>query len=109
MVPESVTSKLIFATVRLDGIRDLLVPGQLSAEPVLRQQLAQEFFFHTVGATEYLGQLVNERRALGLAPDKVVVHRVAASLAAPSPTDLLAKCLVGLSANTIKNPLPVDP
>src|SRR6478735_4653792 len=109
MVPESVTSKLVFATVRLDGIRDLLVRGQLSAEPELRQQLAQELFFHAVGATEYLAQLVNDRRSLGLTPDKVVVHKVAASLAAVSPSDPLAKCLVGLSANTAKNPLPVDP
>jgi hypothetical protein len=47
----------------LDDLEVLIDSNQLSANAKLRQQLAQEFFFHLAEACEYLAQLVNEKKA----------------------------------------------
>jgi hypothetical protein len=54
MVPESVHQKLGFARARLADLEALIADNRLAADPDTRQQLTQEFFFHVVGATEYL-------------------------------------------------------
>lgn len=105
MVPESVRQKLGFARARLADLEVLIKENRLGAEPDARQQLTQEFFFHLVGATEYLAQLVNERRSLRLRPEYVAVHKVAKKL---DPSDLLLVPLEGLSADT-RRTFPADP
>jgi hypothetical protein len=108
MAPESIRQKLGFARARLADLEALIAENRLGAEADARQQLTQEFFFHLVGATEYLAQLVNERRSLKLRPEDVVVHKVAKEIEKQDPSDLLLVPLKGLSANTRK-PFPADP
>ena len=77
MIPESVEQRLRFAAVRLADLRALIQDNRLGADPDARHQVTQEFFFHAVGATEYLAQLVNERRSLPLGAEDVAVYKVA--------------------------------
>ena len=109
MVPESVHQKLGFARARLADLEMLIADNRLAADPDTRQQLTQEFFFHVVGATKYLAQLVNERRSLQLRSEDVAVHKVARELEKRDPSDLLLAPLKGLSADTQKTVLPADP
>jgi hypothetical protein len=109
MVTESVEQKLRFARVRLDDLRELIEQNRLAADPDARHQLTQEFFFHVVGATEYLAQLVNERRAFSLGVENVAVHKVAREIEKRDPADPLLVPLRGLSADTKRTPLPADP
>jgi len=109
MVPESVHQKLGFARARLADLEALIADNRLAADPDARHQLTQEFFFHVVGATEYLAQLVNERRSLQFRSEHVSVHAVAEELEKRHPSDSLLVPLKGLSANTRKTVLPADP
>jgi hypothetical protein len=109
MVPESVDQKLRFARLRLANLKALIDDNRLSKDPDARQQLTQEFFFHLVGATEYLAQLVNERRSLQLASENVAVYKVARELKKRDPSDPLLAWLKGLSADTGKTPLLANP
>ena len=109
MIPESVHQKLGFARARLADLEALIADNRLAADPDARQQLTQEFFFHVVGATEYLAQLVNELRSLQLQSDNVAVHKVVKELEKRDPSDPLLVPLRGLSADVRKTPLPVDP
>jgi hypothetical protein len=109
MVPESVHQKLGFARARLADLEALIADNRLAADPNARHQLTQEFFFHVVGATEYLAQLVNERRSLQLRSEDIAVHKVAEELQKQHPSDPLLVPLKGLSADTRKRVLPADP
>jgi hypothetical protein len=109
MVPESVHQKLKFARARLADLKAMIEDNRLAADPDARQQLTQEFFFHVVGATEYLAQLVNERRSLPLGSEDVAVYRVAKELERRDPSDPLFVPLKSLSADTRKTALPTDP
>ncbi len=109
MVPETVEQKLRFARVRLADLSALIRDNRLGADPDARHQATQEFFFHAVGATEYLAQLVNERRSLSLGAEDVAVYKVAREIQKGDPADPLLAPLKGLSADTRKTPLPADP
>ena len=109
MVPESVEQKLRFARVRLADLCVLIQENRLAADPDARHQLTQEFFFHVVGATEYLAQLVNESRALSLRAEDVAVYKVAREIEKRDPANPLFAPLSGLSTDTRKTPLPPDP
>ncbi len=109
MVPESVHQKLRFATARLGDLVKLIDENRLAADPDARHQLTQEFFFHVVGATEYLAQLVNERRSLQLPSEDVAVHKVIKEIEKRDQSDVLLVPLKGLSANPRKTELPSDP
>lgn len=109
MVPESVNQKLRFARARLADLKALIESNRLAADPDARQQLTQEFFFHLVGATEYLAQLVNERRSLSLAPEDVAVYKIARELERRDPSDPVLTPLTSLSADTRRTALPADP
>ena len=109
MVPETVEQKLRFARVRLADLITLIQDNRLAADPDARHLVTQEFFFHAVGATEYLAQLVNERRALLLGVEKVAVYKVAREIERRDPADPLLAPLRGLSADTRRTPLPADP
>jgi hypothetical protein len=109
MVPESVEQKLRFARARLADLNALIQDSRFAADPDARHQVTQEFFFHVVGATEYLAQLVNERRSLLLGAERVAVYKVAREIEKRDPADTLLAPLRGLSADTRKRPLPADP
>jgi hypothetical protein len=106
MVPGTVEQKLRFARVRLADLSALIQDNRLAADPDARHQVTQEFFFHAVGAIEYVAQLVNERRSLSLEPEDVAVYKVVKRL---KPTDPLLAPLKGLSANPRRTLLPQDP
>lgn len=110
MIPESVEQRLRFAAVRLADLRELIRDNRLGADPDARHQVTQEFFLHAVGATEYLAQLVNERRSLPLGAEDVRVYKVGREIERRDPADPLLAPLSGLSADTRKAaPFPVDP
>lgn len=109
MVPESVEQMLRFARVRLADLNALIEDNRLAADPDARHQVTQEFFFHAVGATEYLAQLVNERRSLALGAEDVAVYKVVREIERRDPADPLLAPLRSLSADTRKTPLLADP
>jgi hypothetical protein len=109
MISENVYQKLVFAQCRLNDIEALIKDNRLAADPDTRQQLTQEFFFHLVGATEYLAQFVNERRQLNFQPENVAVHKIAKKLKKLDPSDLIVAFIEGLCADTKKNCVPPDP
>jgi len=91
--PSGVRQRLSFAGCRL---RDLLTlnDGNLpGADGAMRLQLLQEFFFHLIGATEVLAQLVNDVRDLGLDTENVTVWKVAKALPNTDPVKPLLSAL----------------
>jgi len=109
MIAESVVQKVEFARARLRDLDSLIAQGRLGSDPYARHQLTQEFFFHLIGAAEYLAQLVNEQRSLGMRPEKVAVYKVVRALEKQAPSDPLIGPLKCLCADTRKTPLPADP
>lgn len=109
MIPETVLQKLGYARMRLADLEALIANNRLASEPDTRHQLSQELFFHLIGATEYLAQLVNARRSLGLADERVAIHRVVRGLQRRDRSDPLLVPLRSLSADTLKTPMPADP
>lgn len=110
MVPESIHQKLRFARKRLDDLEALIANNQLAADIGARHQLTQEFFFHLIGAREYLVQLVNERRSLQLSPENVDIYEVVRKLVKEkNQSDELVRVLKELSLNPRTTPLPADP
>lgn len=65
--------KLGFAERRLQELLQELAGKQ---DRLHMERLMQEFFFHLIGATELLAQLVNERYTLGLDPEDVNIPTV---------------------------------
>lgn len=109
LVKDSVIDKLSFAKNRLDEICQLVAANKISADAKLRQQLAQEFFFHLLGAVDYLAQLVNTSKNLGMASDEVLVYKVRDKLKQAFINDPLISILDSLSVNIKKEPFPSDP
>jgi hypothetical protein len=103
---EDVSEKLAFAQRRLEELLELNGGDLQGADASARQQLIQEFFFHLVGATDVLAQLVNELRALGIDPEDVNIKQVSNAL---SVSDLVKSKLAALTARTQGRPLPPDP
>lgn len=109
MVKDSVLSKLSFAKKRLDEICQLVSSNSISVDANLRQQITQEYFFHLLGAVEYLAQLVNKNLDLGIDPAHVSVYKVCEGLRLTRNHDPLIPILDALSVDT-KKPFPTtDP
>ena len=87
MISDTVYQKLGFAKNRLKELEKLIANNQLASDPNARHQITQEFFFHLLGSTEYLAQLVNERRGLGIDTDEVVVYKIIRELKRQDSTD----------------------
>ena len=103
---EDVFERLDFAKKRLDELL-LLNTGNLpSAEASLRQQLFQEFFFHVVGATEVLAQLINQQINLGYELEDVNIHSVVKRL---PDNDPIKTQIYSLDVKTKKTQVPADP
>ncbi|MBN1763377.1 MAG: hypothetical protein JW878_09960 [Methanomicrobia archaeon] len=79
------------------------------ADPKERQQLIQEFFFHLLGATEFLAQVVNTSKSLGIDTEKVTINRVCVELNKKDPNDPIKTILENLHPPTSRQPLPSDP
>jgi hypothetical protein len=106
LTSEDIAERLDFARRRFGDIRALIAAKALGAEVHLRQQLAQEFFFHCVGAIDLLAQLINERRSLGLDSEKVSIAAVAKRL---PDNDPLTPALKKLYVNPRGQSVPADP
>jgi len=104
-----VLGKLLFAQKRLDEIGQLVSSSTISVDANLRQQLAQEFFFHLLGAVEYLAQLINMDRNLGLDVSEVAAHKVSKKLRSIAIHDPLIPILDSLSVDTKREPFPTNP
>ncbi len=109
MVVDTVLVKIGFAKNRLDEICDLVAQKKIATDANLRQQLVQEFFFHLLGAIEYLAQLVNEKRNLQIKQEYVSAHEVRDQLKKANRTDPLVTIFDAMSFNTRKEPFPKNP
>ncbi len=106
MTKDEVVEKLGFAERRLRELLTLNDGHFAGADQAERQQLLQEFFFHLVGATEVLAQLVNEVRGLNIPYEYVDVSKVAGKLQAGDP---IKPTLASLHVNTRGAQLTSDP
>lgn len=102
MISENIYQKLAFAQRRLNDLEALINNNRLATDPDMRHQLTQEFFFHLVGATEYLAQFVNERRQLNFPPQNAAIYKIVTKLKKQDPSDLIVASLEGLCADTKK-------
>jgi hypothetical protein len=109
LIPETIYQKLEFARTRLEDFEKLIAKNKLGSDPSARHQLTQEFFFHLLGSTEYLAQLVNESRGFGIDADKVAIYKIVKELENRDPSDSVIPHLKCLSVNTKQKPLPEDP
>lgn len=109
MVKDSILQKISFAKARLEEIQELVAAKNIAADANLRQQLVQEFFLHLLGAVDYLSQLVNERRNLGMKRTDVSAHKVKDKLSKALVGDPLIPIMDLLSVDTKKEPFPSDP
>ncbi len=99
--------RLLSAEQRLNDLR-ALNNGDLAGAPQdVRQRLIQEFFFHLVGAIDFLAQHINVARKLGLDAETVTVDTVCDEL---DKDDQVRKLLKKLYPKTRgRKKLPADP
>jgi len=108
-VPDIVHDRLFFAKRRLQDLTRLekSYSGELGrAQPTDRQQLIQEFFFHLVGAIEFLAQVVNDSKNLGIPMECVTPREVCKKLGCNDPMGALLDKLYPATRN---KPFPQDP
>jgi hypothetical protein len=105
--PDAVKDRLSFARRRLKDLEELTRDdGDLGgADPKERQQLIQEFFFHLLGATEFLAQVVNTSKSLRIDMENVTIKQVCNTLI----NDPIKTILEKLHPPTYNQPLPSDP
>ena len=111
MDKQSVMDRLDFAKRRLTGLKELARNGEdlAEADPKERQQLIQEFFFHLLGATEFLVQVVNTSKSLEIDMEVVTIKRVCKELNERDINDPIKTILEKLHPPTYQQPLPPDP
>ena len=98
--PKAVRDRLSFAGRRLEGLKELSDHGGMFTELLERQQLVQEFFFHLVGAVDFLAQVVNTRRGIGLDVEDVEMWKVCQAVQDADPIKaLLSTCTLLSGAN----------
>ena len=104
----TVIDRLYFAKRRLTDLEELACNGEdlCGADPKERQQLIQEFFFHLVGAIEFLAQVVNTSKTLKINAEEVTVSKVCKKL---NINDPIKSILEKLHPKTRGKPLPNDP
>jgi len=109
--PDAVKDRLSFARRRLKDLEELTRDdGDLGgADPKERQQLIQEFFFHLLGATEFLAQVVNTSKSLRIDMKDVKIKRVCNTLNEQDINDPIKTILEKPHPPTYKPPLPPDP
>jgi len=109
--PDAVNDRLSFAWRRLKELEELTREGEDlgGADPKERQQLIQEFFCHLLGATEFLAQVVNTSKSLGIDTEKVTINRVCNTLNEQDINDPIKTILENLHPPTYNESLPPDP
>lgn len=108
--PEFVKTKLEFAKIRLEELKSLNNGYLAGADGKKRQQLIQEFFFHLVGAIDFLAQAINISQNLSIDIEDVNFVKVIEKLDKKfGKNNQISKMLNELHPHTYKKPLPVDP
>lgn len=82
---ESTKNRLYFADKRLNELKQLNNGDIAGANGREIQQLIQEFFFHLVGAIDFLLQVVNQSRNLSIPEEKVDIKTVCEKLSTTDP------------------------
>lgn len=83
--PASTRNRLHFAEKRLNDFKRLNNGNIQGANGGERQQLIQEFFFHLVGSIDFLLQVVNQERMLGLTEAQVKIGSICHALPVADP------------------------
>lgn len=105
---EAVNDRLFFAKRRLKELERLNNGDLAGAQHRDRQQLIQEFFFHLVGAVDFLAQAVNVSKNLGMNIEDVNVSSVCDELKKQNKNSI-SGLLEQLHPITRRRPLPPDP
>ena len=101
-----VRNRLLFAKQRLDELNRLGGGNFGIVSEAERQQPLQEFFFHLVGAIDFLAQTINDARKLGLQEEDVTPGKICKKL----PEGDRTRAMFGqLHPETRRTPLPADP
>jgi hypothetical protein len=103
---EAVNDRLFFAKRRLGELQRLNNGDIAGADPKDRQQLVQEFFFHLVGAIEFLAQAINNSLKLNIPAEKVSRREICTKLNNDDPIKSLFDTLY---PQTRCKQLPADP
>ncbi len=105
---EKVNERLSFAKQRLEELEEINKKyGDISvAKGTDTQKLIQEFFFHLVAAIDFLAQLVNDSKNLGIDIEDVTVREVCKRL---PKGDKISVLLEKLHPETREQNLPQDP
>ena len=110
MKKEIIIQKLDFARRRLKDMQSLNSGNFTGAPASDKHQLAQEFFFHLLGAVEYTAQFVNYTLELNIDPDSVTVSKVIKHLSNIEAFSSVKCALENLYINLRINPtMPSDP
>ncbi len=101
---------LSFSIRRLKDLENLNNGDIAGADRELREQLVREFFFHLVGAIDFLSQLINTKKNLQIPPIRVKVYSVVEGLKILDLNDPIIPILSLLHPDTSNSaPLPRDP
>lgn len=103
MTADLVRDRIHYARRRMKELSALNNGDLLSVASNERQLFLMEFFFHLVGAIDFLTQLVNEARNTGIDSERVDIPGVCKQLL---PNDAIASKLRGLYKNPRKTLFP---
>ena len=105
--PKAVRNRLLFAKRRLDELSKMGGGDFGIAPEEEKQQALQEFFFHLVGAIEFLAQTINDARGLSIPEEHVTPAKVCKRLGESDPIKVILGQLHPKMSR--KQPLPKDP
>jgi hypothetical protein len=103
--PDDVARRLYSAEIRLEQLLKIASPWTRAEDAAERTRLAQEFFFHLIGAVEAVAHIINERRGL-MKTGEVNIRTVCTRLPAG---DKVLLALGGLCQQVRKTDVPRDP
>lgn len=108
MAPEEVRARLTSAQIRLADLCGL-TPSLPRTDSALRLRLAQEFFFHLIGAVDVLAQIVNERLMLGIPIEDAGIRNVFKSVMRHHSSHPVIRPLSLVGQQTRNTRVPSDP
>lgn len=107
---EFVKNKLEFANLRFEELKYLNNGYLAGADGKKRKQLIEEFFFHLVGAIDFLAQTINILQNLSIDIEDVKVTKVVEKLDKKlGKNNQVSNLLNELHPKTYKQPLPSNP
>lgn len=112
--PNEVAARLASAQLRLEELLALKpsagsTSGLAGADPQVRLRLAQEFFFHLIGAIEVVAQIVNERLALRMDIERTSIRGVFERMKQVGVSGPMITALAIVAQQTLGTAVPSDP